>query len=75
MASKLLCVHLRGKEHRWSFEFYGDPKYLEEWRADGLEVTEILNTIPKWAVDIGVPVRWWFFAQDILNFNNPWRKD
>lgn len=71
MASKLLCIHIRGRHKSWGFNFYGDPKYLDEWREDGLEVTEIVNTVPAWVVDIGM-VRPWIFMQDILNFKNPW---
>lgn len=47
-------VMIRGKEKLWGFTFYGDPKYLEEWRADGLEVNEVYNTIPLWAQQLGL---------------------
>lgn len=67
--NKLLSITVRGRSHIWSFNFYGNPKYLEEWRADGLEVDEIVNTIPTWA-----PPKLWCFLQDIFNFKNPWSK-
>lgn len=73
MANKLLILSVRGKGHSWSFEFYGDPKYLPEWRADGLEIDEVCNTIPLWVADLGL-VRSWCFLQDLFNFRNPWRK-
>lgn len=71
MAKKLLNIHVRGKDRSWSFEFYGDPKYLEEWRADGLQIDEVCNVIPEWIADLGL-VRPWCFLQDIFNFKNPW---
>jgi hypothetical protein len=50
---KLLYIEVEGKEKKWSFNFMGDPKHLEDWRADGLEVGEIVasydvdkNTLP-----------------------------
>lgn len=35
---RLLAVHIKGKQHTWSFPFRGDPKHIPEWEADGLEV-------------------------------------
>lgn len=74
MARKLLVIHTRGRSKSWSFEFMGDPKYIEEWNADGLEVREVVNTIPAWIVDLGL-VRPWCFLQDVFNFKNPWSKE
>jgi len=73
MAKKLLSVTVKGERRKWGFNFYGDPKYLDEWRADGLDVVEIVNSIPTW-LPAWVPVRWWCFAQDIFNFKWPWSK-
>ena len=70
MAKKLLSVTVKGNEKTWAFNFYGDPKLLDEWREDGLEVIEILNVIPVWVVDAGL-LRPWVFFQDALNFRNP----
>jgi len=66
---KLMSVTVRGRHHQWGFLFYGDPKHLEDWRADGLEVSEVENVIPERA-----PVRLWCFLQDLFHFRNPWRK-
>lgn len=73
MANKRLSVDVRGREKRWSFEFMGDPKCIEEWRADGLEVFEIENTVPAWVVDFGL-VKPWCFVQDLFNFKNPLKR-
>jgi hypothetical protein len=70
---KLLGVNVRGKHKTWGFAFMGDPQFLKEWQADGLDVFEIENVIPEWVADLGL-VRPWCFLQDLLNFRNPWRK-
>ena len=69
---KAMVVDVRGKRHKWGFLFYGDPKDLAEWRADGLEVYEVENIVPAWAVAFGLG-RLWCIGQDLLNFKNPWR--
>lgn len=70
MSKKLMCVDVRGNRKQWGFMFYGDPKHLADWRADGLVVDEVENIIPEWVVDLGL-VRPWCFLQDLLNFKNP----
>lgn len=70
MAEKLMQVVVRGKQSQWVFDFYADPKYLKDWRDDGLEVNEVCNTIPEWVVNAGL-VRPYVFMQDIFNFKNP----
>ena len=65
-----MSVSIRGKQNEWVFTFDGDPKYLDEWRADGLEVYAVENIIPAW-----LPA--WLtgpfcFAQDII-FGN-WKR-
>lgn len=69
---KLLSITVRGAQKTWSFSFYGDPKHIEEWRDDGLDVVEICNTVTEWVNDLGL-VRPWCFVQDILNFRSPWK--
>lgn len=64
---RLMSIEVRGKEHEWSFNFYGNPKHLEGWRNDDLEINEIVNTIPEWVVDYGLMGPWIFF-QDLFNF-------
>lgn len=71
MGKKLLIISVKGKDHSWSFEFYADPKYLEDWREDGLEVDEVCNTIPAWLPVWGISL--WCGLQDIWNFRIPGR--
>lgn len=72
MAEKLLFVNVKGNDKQWSFPFYGDPENIPVWRADGLEVFEIENTIPAWVAAHGL-ARPWCFVQDVFNLRNPWR--
>lgn len=72
LKDKLMSITVKGNQKTWSFNFYADPKYLKEWREDGLEIDEIVNTIPEFVVNIGLTKVWVFF-QDILNFKNPWK--
>lgn len=71
---KNLFINIRGKRKNWGFVIFEDPKYLEEWRADGLDIFEPVNVIPEWWVEMGLPVRVYAFFQDILNFRNPFAK-
>lgn len=72
MTKKLLSISIKGKTKNWSFNFYGDSKYLDEWREDGLEIDEVVNTIPEWIVMLGL-TKGWIFFQDIFNFKNPFK--
>ena len=70
---KLYGLEVRGENHTWDFHVIIDPKYLEEWRADGLKIDEICNIIPEWVASLGL-VRPWCFLQDIFHFKNPLAK-
>lgn len=72
MSKKLYSLEVRGHEHLWSFHVLVDPKYVDEWRADGLELNRLENIIPSWVVDAGL-MRPWCFLQDIFHFKNPFR--
>ena len=67
MNKKLMSITVKGSQHKWSFNFYDDPKYLNDWQKDGLEVYIIENTIPMWVVDFGL-IKPWVFLQDLFNF-------
>lgn len=69
MSKKRMSVIVNG----YSFNFYGDPQYLQTWRGAGIEVSEIVNVIPEWVVDLKL-VKLWCFLQDIWNFKNPCSK-
>lgn len=64
-------ITVRGKSDTWGFVFQGDPKYLEEWLEDGLEVSEVLNTIPLWAQQMGL-THIWCRVQDVWRWLRVW---
>lgn len=73
MANKLLFVRVRGTCAIWEFPFYGDPKDIPIWEADGLEVVEIQNMVPGWVADLKL-TGLWNKLQNLFNFKNPWGK-
>lgn len=62
-----MSITVKGNHHKWSFNFYAEQKYLDDWRKDGLEINEIVNDIPVQAKELGL-TKIWFFIQDIFNF-------
>jgi hypothetical protein len=73
-AKKRYALTVRGDRSTWSFEILARPQHVEDWRRDGLEVDELLNVIPAWAVDLGL-TRIWCFVQDVFHFKNPFRNE
>jgi len=69
---KKYSVTVTGQTNKWTFSFTGDPEHVEHWRADGLEIDEIVNTIPEAVADVGLG-RVWTFFQDLFNFRNPFK--
>ncbi len=67
MSKKLMSITVQGKNHDYSFNFYGEKKYLEEWRNEGLVIDEVLNTIPVFVVRLKL-TRVWVKLQDVFNF-------
>lgn len=70
---KKYAIIIQGKRHEWSFITHINPKYLNEWREDGVVLEEIVNTIPLWVNEFGL-TRPWVFLQDLFNFKNPFAK-
>jgi hypothetical protein len=70
--AKRYSLTVRGATHLWSFDVLVDPQYVAEWRADGLDLEEVVNVIPAWVVQLGL-VRPWCLAQDVFHFRHPWK--
>lgn len=67
-----LSIEVRGKSGKtYCFTFKGDPAYIDEWRADGLDIVVICNTIPRWAAEMGL-ARPWFAVQDAWKILRLW---
>ena len=70
---KLYAITIKGTYKTWSLNVWAEPEWVEDWRTDGLEVYEIVYSIPDWIVSLGL-MRIWIFCSDIFNFRNPLRK-
>lgn len=66
-----MFVRVRGRTAEWSFHFNGDPKHLEDWRADGLEVNEVYGSAPEWVCACGLAGPW-FAAQRLWQWLRVW---
>lgn len=65
-------ITVRGKSGaQYGFTFVGHPEHIEGWIAEGFDITEVLNTIPAWAVAIGL-TRPWCAAQDLWRWMRLW---
>jgi hypothetical protein len=61
-----------GRQNEWRVEV--SEASVDDMRADGIEVLEISNTIPAWAVDASIG-QLWMFAQDVWDApSRIWRK-
>lgn len=72
MSKKLYHVTVPGNSRKFGIPTYADPRAVEDWRNDGIEVIEPHNIIPEWVADLGpLAIRTWCFAQDVFNFKSP----
>ena len=55
----------------YAFPLWLDPAHVPIYLAHGLEVDRIYNTVPVWAVRIGL-LRTWIAVQDVFAFR--WRR-
>jgi len=67
---KRYALIIRGKEKEWIFTTFLQPKHIKDYLEDGIQVEEVVNSIPLWAQQLGL-TRIWFFIQDLFNFKNP----
>lgn len=72
--NKIYALRVRGKTKDWEFHVDVDPKYVQEWRDDGLNIDPVINIIPAWWVNAGFSIKFWCFWQDLFNFKNPFKE-
>lgn len=68
---QMMSITVKGREKTWAFNFKADKKHLADWEADGLEVYEVLNSIPEWALKMGLG-QVWMKVQDAWRFLRLW---
>lgn len=60
-----VLLSVRGKRDNWSFCMDVPRAHFDAWKADGLDVVEIENTVPEIVAAIGL-TRPWCWLQDLL---------
>jgi len=70
---KNYTITIKGKEKTWSINTSAKPEWVKDWCEDGLEIHEILYTVPEFVVYLGL-LKPWIWCSDLFNFKNPWRK-
>lgn len=73
MSKKMYSLSINGAQKCWGIIVYAEPTHVNDWRADGLELEEIVNTIPMWLP--ACLMRPWCVAQDLFNFKNPFKAE
>lgn len=64
-------IHIKGNDHTWVINWNTTQEQMDDMNEDGLEVMELVYSIPMWVVNAGLG-RVWCFFEDIFNFRNPW---
>jgi hypothetical protein len=70
MTMRTYTVIVRGKSHEWGFRVKCTEADAADWRADGFDVYEEVNTIPFWVPAPLIPL--WCRAQDLWNWPSTW---
>ncbi len=70
MTNKRYVVDVRGKSKTFTISFYADDAEVENMRCDGLDVCELVHSMPAWVAYAGLAPMWCFF-EDVWNFRWP----
>jgi len=69
---KNYTVTVKGKESNWSLVVQAKPEHAQDWLDDGLEVYELIYSIPVWVVELGL-AKYWMICSNIFNFRKPFK--
>jgi ribosome maturation protein Sdo1 len=47
MTKSYYTITVCGKRHEWVFPILVDPKYIKDWREDGLVIDEVVAIRPE----------------------------
>lgn len=64
MKKPLYSLDVWGAQAEWEIRFRASPECVADLRAVGAVIYEVVNVIPQWWVDLGLPVRLWCWMQD-----------
>ncbi len=56
--NKRMMLTIKGKEHIWLFPISANPRYLADWRADGLDIGIITYETPTLIAWLGLGNIW-----------------
>tara|TARA_R110000772_G_scaffold67618_2_gene150136 strand:- start:1880 stop:2107 length:228 start_codon:yes stop_codon:yes gene_type:complete len=74
MAKKMCALKVKVDEGAYSFNVLVDTKYLKEWNDAGIDIHELINTVPVFIANRGkIAIIIWCFFQDLFNFKNPFK--
>ena len=58
-------LRIRGKSYDWAFRVRGTARDIHEWRGDGLQIDEVVNSVPSWVYFLGL-AHVWCWVEDNL---------
>ncbi len=64
MTKRLYSLTVSGKEKRWIFDVWEDPKTITGCIADDVDIAPLFNTYPQFGI---VPPKIWRFFQNLLD--------
>ncbi len=63
--SKLWAVNIKGRKKEWEFTAYASEHDALAWKLDGLDVEEIVYTVPECLIGHGWAIQLWCTLQDV----------
>ena len=74
MAKRMCTLKVKVDEGAYSFNVLVDTKYLKEWNDAGVDIQELVNTVPVFIANRGkIAIDIWCFFQDLFNFKNTFK--
>ena len=62
---KLYELPIKGRKKQWGFEVWLEEKHIKDYLEDGLQLDEIVASIPAWVVMIGFTTPYLWIKQTI----------
>lgn len=49
----------------YAFDVLCDPRYINDYLLDGIDIEELVFSVPEWYVDLKLPIRLWWWLQKL----------